>query len=188
MADLRIYFNDNRIGQKFSRGVQRNRDRVLASMRGTGQAAKKELEQRLPADVRQAPGLFAKSARWVQGFTVAVTEGGGTIRISAKHKVPYFIVFARPGGTDIHGKPELAIPLPFAHDAQGVLARNFPGGLFRVDRPGKASLLLSRVDHEPKYFLKEKVHLPQKFKTFAIIRDVANRLRDTYKKQLRAQP
>lgn len=187
MSDVRIYFGDQRIGQKFSRGVQRKRDLVLGGMRGTAQAAKKELERRLPADVRQAPGLFKKSERWVQGFTVNVTEGGGTIRITTKHKVPYFIVFARQGGTDIHGKPFLAIPLDFAKDAQGVFARDFPGGLFAVERPGKATLLLSRIDHEPKYFLKEKVHIPQKFKTFAIIRDVANRLKENYKKQIRTQ-
>jgi hypothetical protein len=187
MSDLSLYFLDRRVGQKFSRGVQRQRGRVLASMRGTAGAMRDEIEAKVKADIRRASPAFARSKRWVPGFHAKVTEGGGTIRISATHDVPYFIVFARPGGTDIHGKPMLWIPLDFARDAHGVMARDYPGKLFRVDRPGKAPLLLASgpFGADPKYFGKEKVHLPQKFNAIRIIRDIAKKSRETYRKQFR---
>jgi hypothetical protein len=118
-------------------------------------------------------------SRWMQGLHADVSEGGGSIRISVYHEVPYWRVFEK--GATIHGKPMLWIPLSFARDAQGVWARNYPGGLFRVDRQGKAPLLLSRDTKEPKYFGKESVTIPKKFHLAGITRKAAQQVGDLFK-------
>lgn len=187
MADLRIYFGDQRIGERFSRGVQRQRDIVLKSMRGAAETARKEVETRGRADIRRASPAFAKSKRWAPGFKVKMTQGGGTLRLTATSTIDYFLIH-QTGGVIRAKNPSglLWIPLDFAKDAQGVSARDFSGTLFRVDRQGRAPLLLSAEDGEPKYFGKEKVTIPKRFHIFEIIRDVAKKFKETYRKELRA--
>jgi hypothetical protein len=113
-----------------------------------------------------------------------ISEGGGNVRLAFTHDVPYFMVFQR--GAVIRGKPLLWIPLSFAGDAQGVMARDYPGRLFRVDRKsGAAPLLLAGNPAEPKYFGKEQVRIPKKFRVIEIIREGARELAEFFKNRMR---
>lgn len=172
---VRIYFQGERAGPLFQRGVERKGAEVRKRVDIAADDAAEQIEVRGKYDISIA-GKFGE--RWTSGLHARVTRGGGNVRISVTHDVPYFSVFQT--GKTIFGKPELAIPLDFAKDAQGVMARDFPGGLFRVDRDGKASLLLSFVDKQPKYFLKDQVYLPKKFHIVEIAREEARNLRTYY--------
>lgn len=89
-------------------------------------------------------------------------------------------------GRLIRGRPMLWIPLSFAEDAQGVRARDFPGGLFRVDRKkGGAPLLLSIKDRQPKYFGKTQVYVPKRFRVIEIIRETARKFKTIVVQRLR---
>jgi hypothetical protein len=182
MTTVRLYFDNERVGQKFERSVTRQAARVRNAARAAAFDASEEIRKRAAIDMASA-GNFGP--RWTGGLNIDITEGGGNIRMAFSHNVPYFSVFQY--GKTIYGKPLLWIPLSFAPDAKGVLARNFPGGLFRVDRkdPSKAPLLLSRQTREPKYFGKEKVTIPKKFHVIEIIRDVSKSVRDYFLRNYR---
>lgn len=177
MPTVRLYMDNERVGQKFERSVSRQAARVRNAARAAAYDAGEEVRKRVAADIKSA-GNFGP--RWTGGLNVEITEGGGNIRIAFNHEVPYWSVFQY--GKIINGKPLLWIPLSFATDAKGVLARNFPGGLFYVDRSakGKAPLLLSRQSREPKYFGKESVTIPKKFHIIEIIRDVSKNVRKLF--------
>lgn len=182
MPTVRLYFDGERVGPKFERSVTRQAARVRNAARAAAFDAGEEIRRRAAADMASA-GNFGP--RWQHGLNVEITEGGGNIRIAFSHNVPYFSVFQY--GKVIKGKPLLWIPLSFAADAKGVYARNFPGGLFFVDRSkkGKAPLLLSRQTREPKYFGKEQVTIPKKFHVIEIIRDVSKSVRSYFLKNFR---
>lgn len=184
MPTVRLYFDDKRVGQKFERSVSRQAARVRTAARAAAFDAGEEIRKRAAADMASA-GNFGP--RWTGGLNVEITEGGGNIRMAFSHSVPYFSVFQY--GKVIHGRPLLWIPLSFAADAKGVLARNFPGGLFKVIRkdPNKAPLLLSRQTREPKYFGKESVTIPKKFHVIEIIRDVSKELRGYFLRNYRKE-
>lgn len=178
MTTIRLYFDNERVGQKFERSVTRQGARVRNAARAAAFDAGEEIKEQAAADMASA-GNFG--TRWTRGLDVSITEGGGNIRIAFKHNVPYFNVFQY--GAVIEGKPLLWIPLSFAEDAKGVYARNYPGGLFYVDRSkkGKAPLLLSRKTKEPVYFGKESVTIPKKFHVIEIIQSVAKKLPALFK-------
>lgn len=134
-------------------------------------------------NIRQA-GKFG--TRWTEGLTGEIVLKKDAVTTEYRHAVPYFSVFQF--GKIIHGKPLLWIPLSFARDAQGIRARDFPGGLFRVDRKsGKAPLLFSRNSAEPKYFGIDKVRIPKKFRVLEIIREVSRNIKLLFVEQLGKQ-
>lgn len=177
MTTVRVYFDNDRIGPKFQRSVYRQADNVRQSMRLAAKETADDIVALGRADIGQA-GRFG--SRWMQGLHADVTEGGGNIRLAVYHDVWYWRVFEK--GAVINGKPMLWIPLSFATDAQGVFARDYPGGLFKVERAGKAPLLLSREDKKPKYFGKESVTIPKKFHLAEISRRAAQQLGDLYRR------
>jgi hypothetical protein len=71
-------------------------------------------------------------------------------------------------GLIIRGKPLLWIPLSFAADAQKVTPRRYPGTLVKVDRPGKAPLLV-KSGGEPKYHGQPSVRMPKRLNLAALI-------------------
>lgn len=175
-----MYVSGERIGPLFHRGVERQGNRIRTAMREASWDAANEIEA-LGADDIEAAGNFGD--RWTEGLHADVSEGGGNIRISVWNDVPYWTIFEYGG--IINGKPLLAIPLSFAADAQGLYARNFPGGLFRIDRKdGGKPLLLSIVDRQPKYFLTPSVTMPKKFHIRDIVRKVAGEMRDYFKDRM----
>jgi len=170
---VRIFLEDDRVGQQLQRGALRMRDSVLKAARSAAQNVADQILQEGREDI-QASGNFG--TRWTQGLHADVSEEGDNIVIGITHDVPYFMVFEQ--GAIIHGKPLLWIPLSFAGDAQGVRARDYPGVLFRVDRKsGAAPLLLATgKPAQPKYFGKESVTIPKKFRIREIARIAAGRL------------
>jgi len=146
----------------------------------TARVAAVLIEDRGRADIANA-GNFGR--RWTEGLKATVTQGGGNIRIRVTHDVEYWTVFQY--GKVIRGKPLLWIPLSFADDAQGVMARDFPAPLFRVDRQGKAPLLISADDGQPKYFGKEQVKIPKKFHLVEIAAEVSRDLGDLFRRFFR---
>lgn len=183
---LRITFKDNQAGIRFRFGFRRFAERVSRAAVATAKEAARLIEKRGRADIRTA-GKFGK--RWTDGLhavpEVEHSEDAG-LRIKVTHDVPYASIFVYGG--IIKGKPLLWIPLSFATDALGKRARDYPGGLFRVDRKGgKAPLLLSVKDGEPKYFGKASVRIPKKFRLIEIIREVSHSFRDIYRKRYAAE-
>jgi hypothetical protein len=164
---------------------------VRAATRGAAQDAAEEILTEGRADIQGAPGNWG--SRWPESLQDSVTEGGGNIRINVWSTIPYFNVFEY--GATIKGHPLLWIPFNFAPDAIGVYARNFPQPLFCVDRVGKAPLLMgpwfpggigkTGEAPTPKYFGKEEVTIPQKFHIRDIVRDVARRFGEFYKKNMK---
>lgn len=134
------------------------------------QACAKLIESRGVADIARS-GKFG--ARWQKGLRVTTLPTSG---FSVDNSI--IITHTEPGafnfefGGIVRGKPLLWIPLSFARDAKGVRAKDFPGGLFRVDRPGKRSLLLSVRDKQPKYVSARRVRIPQKWHLRDIAADV----------------
>lgn len=178
MTALRMYFDGERVGPLFERSTQRKGDQVRAGVRYAANEAAQNIEAKGAQDIMLAPGNWGP--RWTKGLHAEVTEGGGNVRISIFHDVPYFSVFQN--GKQIFGKPLLAIPLSFADVPKGMWASDYPGGLFRVDRKdGGAPLLLSFIDKQPKYFLKESVTIPKKFHIVEIARAEAKKIREYYR-------
>lgn len=176
MVDVRLYFTDDRLGERFHRGTQRLRADILRATRAAAERVSEEILRQGRANIAGA-GNFGP--RWTSGLRVTKTEGGGNIRLEITHDVPYFMVHQR--GAVIKGRPLLWIPLSFASDAKGVYARDYPGGLFRVDRlSGGAPLLLSRATGEPKYSGHAQVRIPKRFRVIEIARNVMNKFREYY--------
>jgi hypothetical protein len=179
MTQLRIKFLGDQLGPKFKRNRTRDGEIVLAAARETAKTAQAELLARGRRDISSA-GRFGR--RWTEGLTAPITEGGGRIVLNLSHAVPYFMVFQR--GKVIRGRPLLWIPLSFSN-AQGIRARDYPGGLFRVNRAGKAPLLFSMRTKRPVYFGKTKVTIPKKFHVLEIGRDVARKFKEFYRNNMR---
>ena len=180
MAGLRVVFKNKNIGREYRAAVEGGQRRVRTSLLRTAREARDEILDQARDDIRSA-GRFG--AAWTQGLSAEIDEGDdGNIEIVFSHEIPFFTVFTKR--TVIRGKPLLWIPLgkKYGGTAQGILARKFRGGLFRVDRPGKAPLLLSRKTGNPEYFGKRSVTIPKKFAIFEIMRDVAGQMKAMYKK------
>lgn len=181
---VRITLKNDQVGPKFQVAMKRQAKRARAAMRVALAEAAAEIESLGRADIAAA-GRFGR--RWIEGFTATVGEGGGHMRVRVEEQVPYWPVFEF--GATIHGRPMLWIPLSFATDAQGVRARDYGAPLFRVDRFGKAPLLMTKTGKgkaEAKYFGKEHVTIPKKFHLREIIRRVASTIRARYNRAFKA--
>jgi hypothetical protein len=182
VGTLQIEFDAKAAGPALRHGTQIAQDRIQRSLASTANEAAATILRLGRANI-SAAGKFG--TRWTQGLHADVLINPVVSSIQVWHEVPYFMIFERGG--IIQGKPLLWIPLSFASDAQGKRARDFPGGLFRVDRKsGGAPLLLSIRDKQPKYFGKTSVNIPQKFHIRDIARKVGNSLRDIYSKFFRS--
>jgi len=172
----------NVVGPKFSAILRdKTEKQILTAALNAIESVKQDALAEAKSNIASA-GNFG--SRWTEGLTAEVTNNAGVIDLTFSHAVPYFMVFQK--GQVIRGKPFLAIPLSFATDAKGIFARNFAGGLFRVDRKlGKAPLLLSLRTKQPKYFLKESVTIPKKFSVLEIIQRISKTLSRRFLKELK---
>lgn len=181
MTTLRITLKNEQLGARVKRVITHNADLVREAMRRTAQQAADEIKRLGDIDIRGA-GKF--SSRWTNAYTVTVGEGGGSIRIRVNMGIPYWRVFEF--GAVIKGKPLLWIPLSFASDAQGIMARDYPAPLFRVNRKVGAPLLLTPgKPAQPKYFGIDQVTIPKKFHLHEISTNVAKTLQDKYRANFR---
>ena len=177
-----VTINGEQVGRQLKlRGDNITKRAMRAIDQGLKDAAK-EIERRGKADIKSA-GKFGQ--RWVDGLKVDVSSGqqrdaGGRFgrvedRIVISHQEVGFNVHQY--GATIRGRPLLWIPFSDS-DAEGIRARDYPGALFRVDREGKAPLLMSVEDKEPKYHGQREVKIPKRFHIVEIARDVGSRVRD----------
>jgi hypothetical protein len=179
---IRASYNGQQIGREFQGLVSKKYvGRVRVAARGATFETADAIEHEGRADIRSA-GRFGR--RWTDGFHAQVSVvGSGSFSIRVFDDVPYFNIFEYGG--IIRGRPLLWIPLSFARDAIGVRARDFPGGLFRVNRKrGGAPLLLSIRDRQPKYFGKSQVRIPKKFHIRRIVREQVARVGDRFRRLL----
>lgn len=176
-----VYTNGKQLGRQFRFGVERFGERSAKAAQAAAKKAADEILRRGRANMRAA-GDF-DSARWQNGLQARISFTSRTdIRIRVTHSVFYWVVFEE--GRVIRGKPLLWIPLDFAKDAQGVRAKDYPGRLFRVDRRVGAPLLLA-AGGKPKYFGKEFVRIPKKFRLREIAASEASKLPTYYKRAMR---
>lgn len=177
-----VKFNDKNVGRRYSITMAGHAARHRRALIEATKEARDIALAHSRANISQA-GRFG--TRWTKGLTGEIKVKSDSIETNYRHAVPYFSVFQF--GKVIHGKPLLWIPLSFAKDAQGVRARDFPGGLFRVDRKTGAPLLLSFRTAEPKYFGIESVKIPKKFRVLEIIRLVSSQIKLLFVEQLNKQ-
>lgn len=180
---VRIVFDTKKTKSKLKRGAKNSSERVIKSV----QYAAERVRQDILVDGRKdiAAGGNFSSSRWQDGFQVKKSyKSRVNIVLRVTHAVRYWRVFEY--GARIRGRPLLWIPLSFARDAIGVLARNFPGGLFRVNRKGgKAPLLLSRETGEVKYFGRESVRIPKKWHLKRVVYQRSRRLNRYFREAMK---
>lgn len=182
MAVTFKYENGAQLGPKFKAQVKKFTEKQTRAIQTAAQRVASDIEQLGRANIR-AGGNFG-SARWQQGFRARLSfQSRVNITIRVTHDVSYWRVFEE--GRVIRGKPLLWIPLSFATaGALGVRARDYPKPLFRVDRPGKAPLLLD--DTGPQYFGKAQVRIPRKWHLRDIVKRAARSMNQRYREALRS--
>jgi hypothetical protein len=151
-----------------ARAFEGDAEAFVRALAVTAQQAAEEIQNRGRADIAAA-GNFG--TRWTDAFKTDVTFSGDVITIKATFRGPGWRKFQT--GREMRGKPLLWIPLSFSN-ARGIRAKNFPGKLVRVDRAGgKPPLLISAIDHKPKYVGKDVIRIPKLFHLVEIVADVA---------------
>lgn len=180
---FRVTFNGDQVGRQYATLMaQQSARHRRALIAASGQMR----DEALRAGRQNISNAGNFGTRWTKGLRGEVFARRGNVEIEFSHDVPYFSVFQF--GKIIRGKPMLWIPFSFASDAQGVLARNFPGGLFKVVRNRDGlEMLWSVRDKEPKYFGKTSVRIPKKFRVLEIIREVSKQLQLFFTEQLQRQ-
>lgn len=182
---VRLNLAGERVGPQLEKNSVKWKKQINDAARGAAQDVVEYITPLARADIKRA-GRFGD--RWSNGFVGKVTEGGGHVKVSfsmpSDPPMRHWRVFEF--GATIRGKPLLWIPLSFAKDAQGVMARDYPGKLFRVDRAGKAPLLLGGKPATPKYFGKTSVTIPKKFHLRDIIRAGAKQLKLFYSARMKS--
>lgn len=170
----------DKVGTQFKKRVRNFSDRQIKAIQSCADRAKDDILVEGRANIA-AGGNFS-SARWQEGLQVKKSyRSRSDISLRVTHAVFFWRVFEY--GARIVGRPMLWIPLGFAREAKGVLARDFHEPLFRVDRAGKAPLLLSKSG--PKYFGKESVYVPKKWQLKRVIYNVSRRMNRYYKEAMR---
>jgi Family of unknown function (DUF6441) len=171
-------YDGAKLGQKFAAQVNRFAANSTTAARTATQRAANEIVQQGRANIAAS----GSSAHLQEGLNATLTAKSRTaIAIRVTHSVPYWPQFEE--GRVIHGKPLLWIPLSFAPQAQHVRARNFPGPLVQVDRPGKAPLLLT-TGGRPMYFGKTTITIKKRWNLREIVRQVTDQMNQFYKEAL----
>jgi hypothetical protein len=175
------YENGDKLGPVFKKNVQTFTKRKSRAQLTAARTAASEIERLGRTNIRSG-GDFG-SARWQQGFRALLSfQSAVNLVIRVTHSVRYWKVFEE--GRVIRGRPLLWIPLSFSNAGRLLVrARDYPGQLFRVDRPGKAPLLLDKSG--PQYFGKTSVRIPKKWNLRGIVRLVARKMSIFYKEAMR---
>jgi hypothetical protein len=143
---------------KWDRGFEATKKRVDSALMGTANMLASMLIDEIRGDIISS-GRFG--SRWTSGLGYEIeSEGDGGVTITINHAIPFANVFQY--GATINGN--LWIPLS-GTDAEGVSARDYPGGVFapRVQRKIGAPLLFSITSRQPKYFGTQSVTIPPKW-------------------------
>lgn len=150
---LQVHINVDKAARALGAVTKAEIKHFRKSIQGAGTLVASEMKRRGDNDILRG-GAF--STRWTNDFETPVTFRAEEARIKAQFATIEYGHIHEFGGT-IRGKPLLWIPLSFgdapklpSHMGSGrVRARDYPGQLFRVERPGKNPLLFS--DTGPQY-------------------------------------
>lgn len=180
MAGLQIKLSGgDTLGPKLRNRAKFFSEKQTVALQSTAKKVQELIETEGRANIA-AGGNFS-SARWQQGFRATlqfVNRNDLIIRVT--HAVSYWRVFEF--GAKILGKPLLWIPFSFGN-ANGRRAKDYGKPLFRVNRPGRAPLLMS--EDGPQYFGKESVTIPKKWDLRGTVRRVARTMNTIYKEEMR---
>lgn len=182
MAGLRLVFEDgDQLGRKLLVITKKFGEKQTLAIQATAQRVAQELQTQGRANI--AAGGNFKSERWQEGLQTKVSfQSRADIRIRLTHAVPYWKVFEF--GARIQGKPLLWIPLDFSEAGKlKVRAKDFPGQLFRVDRKGKAPLLMNKSG--PQYFGKDSVKIPQKWTLRQLTATISRNMKSYYQQAMK---
>jgi hypothetical protein len=177
-------FNNRQAGAQYRASLSRSYKRMAKASRAAMNEARDVTRKEGIADIR-AGGNFG--SRWIKSLNTNVEPARvQTIDLVLRvfHTISYANIFEYGG--IIKGKPLLWIPLSFTKIK--MRARDWAnryGGLFRVDRVGKAPLLLSIRTGKPMYFGKESVRQKRRFHMRRIVREQAKKLGTYYRKAFR---
>ena len=172
---MKIVMTDNGTTAAFAAGMRDNGIAARKAANEAGAEIAQETQTKGRTDIAQA-GRFGP--RWTNRLNSKATETPTGVEVVTTYEGELWRTFQT--GKVVHGKPLLWIPLSFS-DAKGTRAEDYPGELVRVDRGGgKAPLLVSASDREPKYFGKESVTIPKKFHLIEIAQEVGKGLMRRY--------
>lgn len=172
-ANVRLYLQGERADKQLLRKTNRAAANVRAAARGAAQDTLDYALTRARADI-QAQGRLG--AKFEDGLTGKISEGGGNIRVAITNNVPGFD-FLLTGGV-AKGNPLMWIPV----DNSGINARDYGGRLFQVKRKsGGAPLLMDAGDRQVKYVGVATVTIAQKFHTREIVEEAAGKMAGFYR-------
>lgn len=180
MAGLQIKLKGgDTLGPKLKARARLFSEQQTLALQSTARRATQLIETEGRDNIAQG-GNF-KTPRWQQGFRATLQfVGRSDLVIRVTHAVSYWRVFEF--GAKIFGKPMLWIPLSFGN-TMGRRAREYGAPLFRVDRAGRAPLLMSKDG--PQYFGKESVTIPKKWDLRGTVRRIAKTLNTIYKEEMK---
>lgn len=150
----------------WAQSMESNGTAVHAAMLVASEATAKETEEQARADIAAA-GRFGPA--WTKSLKSTVKQDDDGVSVVTTMEGKQWRLF-QDGGTQ-YGQPLLWIPLSFSN-AVGVRMHDYPAPLFRVDRPGKAPLMVA--DDGPKYFGATSVTFPKKFHLIEIAEEVGS--------------
>lgn len=182
MPGIKLKFDEGRqMGRKLLVISKRFGEKQTLAVQAVARRAAEEIEVAGRQNIA-AGGNFS-SERWQEGFQAKVSyQSRADISVRATHNVPYWRVFEY--GAKINGRPLLWIPLSFSQAGSlKVRAKDYPAPLFRVDRKGKAPLLLDA--HGPQYFGKESVRIPKKWTLRQVVAQISRNLRRYYSEAMK---
>ena len=149
---------------------------IRKAIAGTATEVAKSLRKAGRAEVKTA-GRFGAWA-----FSVRSKRDGDFRVITAKASL---VVEALETGRTLRGRPLLWIPIGSKKNAPPI--GKYPGKLARVDRPGRAPLMVPLGGGPPLYFGKPQIVMPKKLHLRAIGRRLANRVRFILSRNLAKQ-
>lgn len=164
---LRMSFDAAKAAKQLNILVGKETAAFKAAVKNSMIQAGAEIWRRADKDILRA-GKF--SQRWPAALTIKNSFEGfnAQMRVGFNSTIPYGHIHEF-GGT-IRGKPLLWIPLPWNPVKRP--ASQYPGKLFRVERPGKNPLLFSAEDKHAKYVGVKQVTLRPRFHIRSIVANV----------------
>lgn len=182
MADFRIVVPTNG-SEQFKKNFNSLSDRFQRAFTAAVNMAASMIKAQGDADIASS-GNFSDMT---SALHVNVEGEGalGNMRMSMIIDDERAGIFAT-GGV-IHGNPLLWIGLS-GTDAEGVRARDYPDGLFSVNRKsGGVPLLFSIKDKAPKYFGIESVTIPKKWHLDQVVQSVMGNFRQIFDQALQGE-
>lgn len=180
---FRVKFNGKEAAGASERWGKKNKARFQRALDVSSEEARDTIKREGDASIR-AGGNFRDS--WTDAFIVdrVKTTTGYSITVGFSQDRWYGLIFEYGGII----KPRTAdlLWIPLSHTGVKVRARDYPGGLFRVDRKVGRPLLLSRTTGEPIYFGISQVKQRRRFFIRDVIRRTRTQFGNMYRRAMRA--